>query len=184
MAESLAGHYARALVMAVFAPNSGISPQDAVAQLADAEQLVANSKPLEQALLSPAVARARKKIVVEKLAAELGLHRLIRNFLLSVISHRRIKDLKAIRRGFEEEVDERLGWLPAEVSSAKELSPPQKEEVERVLGTQLGKFIRANYTVDAALIGGVRARVASREYDASVQGRLEGMRQRLASIHH
>jgi F0F1-type ATP synthase delta subunit len=41
-----------------------------------------------------------------------------------------------------------------------------------------------NYSVDPALIGGVRARVASREYDASIQGRLESMRQRIGSSRH
>jgi F0F1-type ATP synthase delta subunit len=35
--------------------------------------------------------------------------------------------------------------------------------------------------VDPALLGGIRARVASREYDATVRGRLERMRQRLAA---
>jgi F0F1-type ATP synthase delta subunit len=37
--------------------------------------------------------------------------------------------------------------------------------------------------VDAGLIGGLHARVASREYDASVRGKLESMRQRLAARH-
>jgi F-type H+-transporting ATPase subunit delta len=113
----------------------------------------------------------------------MALHRLIRNFLLVVVTHRRTRELPAMRRSFEEAVDKRLGWVPAEIASAKELSDEQKKEIETSLQTKLGKSIRASYQVDPALIGGIRARVASREYDASVKGKLEGMRQRLAFRH-
>jgi F-type H+-transporting ATPase subunit delta len=183
VADALSVHYAAALANSVFAPNSGLSPQDAIAQLRVAESVMAGSKSLEHALLSPAVSKARKKAVVEKLAGEMGLNRLIRNFLLVSVSHRRSRELPAMRRAFEAAVDERLGWVPAEIASAKDLSDEQKKELEQTLGAKLGKFIRANYQVDPALIGGVRARVASREYDASVKGKLESMRQRLAFRH-
>ena len=111
------------------------------------------------------------------------MHRLIRNFLLVVIAHRRTKELNAICREFEAVVDERLGWISAEISSARELNAQQKEEIERVLGTKLGKFIRAHYKVQPELLAGVRARVASREYDASLRGKLESMRQHLSAAH-
>jgi F-type H+-transporting ATPase subunit delta len=181
--DALSVHYAAALANSVFAPNSGITPEEAIAQLRLAESLVTGSKQLEHALLSPAVGKARKKTVVEKLATEMGLHRLIHNFLLVVVTHRRTRELHAIRRSFEEAVDRRLGWVPAEIASAKELSGEQKKEIEQTLQAKLGKSIRAKYQVDPGLIGGIRARVASREYDASVKGKLESMRQRLAFRH-
>lgn len=177
--STLASHYARALADAVFAPNSGLSPQDAVVQLAAAEALVSGSTDLERVLLSPAVTKGRKQAVLSRLADELGLHRLLRNFLLVLVSHRRVRELQAVRREFELVVDERLGWIPAEITSARELSPEQRNQVERALGEKLGKFIRARYIVDPAVLAGVRARVASREYDATLRGKLDSMRQRL-----
>ncbi|MBV9155729.1 MAG: ATP synthase F1 subunit delta [Acidobacteriaceae bacterium] len=181
MRTALAAHYACALADAVFAPNAGISPQDAVIQLRAAESLVSGSKDLERALLSPAVTQNRKKAIVSRLADELGLHRLLRNFLLVLISHRRTSEFPAIRQEFELVVDERLGWIPAEITSARELNAQQREQIERVLGTKLGKFIRAHYKVDPAILAGVRARVASREYDATLRGKLDSMRQRLTA---
>ena len=71
--DALSVHYAAALANSVFAPNSGITPEEAIAQLRLAESLVTGSKQLEHALLSPAVGKARKKTVVEKLATEMGL---------------------------------------------------------------------------------------------------------------
>ncbi len=78
-------------------------------------------------------------------------------------------------------MDERTGWLPADITSAHELSDQQRQEIERALGTKLGKFIRGHYRVDPAVIGGIRAHVASVEYDATVRGKLESMRSRLVS---
>jgi F-type H+-transporting ATPase subunit delta len=181
MAGALAGHYAKALADTVFAPDSGLSPQEAVEQFRTAEALVSGSKELQRALLSPAVSKSRKKSVVIKLGESLQLHRLIRNFLLVVVTHRRTRELHLMRQQFEAIVDERLGWVPAEIASAKELNEQQRQEVERILGAKLGKFIRPNYSVDPALLGGIRARVASREYDATVRGKLERMRQHLAA---
>ena len=183
MYGAVAAHYASALAEAVFKPNSGLSPADAVQQFRAVDTLFSESEVLERALLSPAVKKPRKQAIVGRLADELGLNRLIKNFLLVIVSHRRTSDLSDIRREFEAVVDERLGWIPAEISSAKELNAQQREEVERTLGTKLGKFIRAHYTVDPNLLAGVRARVASREYDASLRGTFEQMRRRLVATH-
>lgn len=181
MPNALSGHYAQALADAVLAPNSGISPQQAVEEFRAAESLITHSKELHLALLSPAINKQRKQAVVMKLGEELQLHQVIRNFLLVVVSHRRLLDLKQMRESFEEVVDERLGWVRAEIASAHEANAEQREQIERALGIKLGKFIRAKYVVDPSLIGGVRARVASKEYDATVRGKLENLRHRLAA---
>jgi F-type H+-transporting ATPase subunit delta len=181
MNGALPSHYARALADAVFAPGSGLAPNDAVSQFRLAESLLSGSKDLHRVLLSPAVKKTKKQAVIGKLADELGLHRLIRNFLLVVVSHRRTGDLTAMRQDFEAIADERQGWIPAEIASARELDPEQRQEIERVLGGRAGKLIRARYIVDPSLLGGVRARLASREYDATVRGKLETLRARLVS---
>ena len=181
MINALASHYAHAFADAVFAPDSGLAPKEAVQQMSAAESLISGSKELGLALLSPAINKNRKAAVISKLSDELGLHRLVRNFLLVVVSHRRTKNLAGIRQDFEAEVDKRLGWLPADITSAQELSPQQKEELERTLSVKLGKFIRANYRVDPDLLAGIRVHVGSKEYDASLRGKLESMRQKLTA---
>jgi F-type H+-transporting ATPase subunit delta len=181
MTDALSSHYAEALANAIFAPDSGLAPEEATKQLADAADLIRSSKDLERALLSPAVNKSRKQAVVGKLADRLELHRLIKNFLLVVVSHRRTRELPAMQKSFEFIVDERTGWIPAEITSAHELSTEQRQEIERALGTKLGKFIRGHYHVDPSVIGGVRAHVASVEYDATIRGKLEGIRSRLVA---
>ena len=76
-------------------------------------------------------------------------------------------------------MDERLGWVPADITSAAELNGQERNEIEHSLSTVLGKKIRPQYSVDPSLLAGVRARVASKEYDATLRGKLESMRERL-----
>jgi F-type H+-transporting ATPase subunit delta len=176
---ALPTHYARALADAVFRPGSGLDPRDAISQLKQLEDLIAGSRDLQIALNSPAVNKERKMAVLSRLADDMGLHRVVRNFLLVVVTHRRTAEWASIRERFEEIVDERLGWVRADIASAHELTPEQRAEVEKTLGTTLGKQIRADYTIDATLLDGIRARVASKEYDASLRGKLEDMRRQL-----
>jgi F-type H+-transporting ATPase subunit delta len=181
MEDAVSAHYANALADAVFRPDTGLSPPEAVTQLRDIALTIHESKALQGVLLSPAVSRARKTAVVSKLADAMQLHRLLRNFLLVVSSHRRISEMNQIAASFESVVDDRMGFVPADIASAAELNAEQRERIERALGANLGKYIRAQYRVEPELLGGVLARVASREYDATLRGRLDSMRYRLAT---
>jgi len=181
MTDALSTHYAEALAGAVFDPAAGLAPEQASEQLKSAAEAISGSPDLQKVLLSPAVKKARKQAVIGKLADQLNLHRLLKNFLLVVVSHRRTRDLSSMQKNFDAIVDERTGWVPAEITSARELDPAQREQIEKALGSKLGKFVRAQYTVDPSVLGGIRARVASKEYDATVRGKLEGIRSRLVS---
>jgi F-type H+-transporting ATPase subunit delta len=181
MTGALGVHYAHALADTVFTSESGLKPEQALAQLGDAVSTVDGSKELQDALLSPAISKDKKIKVVSDLAELLGAHRIIRNFLSVVVTHRRIRELPAILREFRQIVDEKLGIVSAEIVSAKELTGQERQQVEHALGQKLGKSIRANYRVNPSLLGGVRARVASREYDATLQGKLQALRQRLVA---
>jgi F-type H+-transporting ATPase subunit delta len=81
---------------------------------------------------------------------------------------------------FELLLDERLGFLRAEVSSASELTDEQRDRLSVELARLAGSQVRMWYTVDPDLIGGVTATVGSRVYDGSVRGQLATLRQRLA----
>jgi F-type H+-transporting ATPase subunit delta len=181
MVDALSSHYAEALADGVFAPNSGITPEEAVAQLKSAVEVFASSPDLKQVLMSPAVPREKKTQVVGAVLSEDGLHRLIRNFLMVIVEHRRTAELERIENSFEAAVDKRQGYVRADIISAVPLTDSQREELLHALGTKVGKFIRPVYQLDKNIVGGVIARFGSREYDGSVTGRLEAMRRRLST---
>lgn len=103
----------------------------------------------------------------------------MRNFMLLVVSHRRMGELKRILTHFEEVVDERLGFVPAQIYSARELSADERGNIERALTENSGQPVKARYRVDSSLIGGIKAFVDSKEYDATIRGQLERLRTQL-----
>jgi F-type H+-transporting ATPase subunit delta len=179
MNAALASHYACALADAVLSPDSDLEWQQALDQLRSAESVLSSSTQLQLILLSPAVGKDQKNVLVHQLADELGFHRTVRNFILLVVSHRRMGELKRILSLFEEVVDERLGYVPAEICSGRELGAEERGEIERAFKDSLGKDIKARYKVDSSLLGGIKAFVDSKEYDATIRGRLERLRMQL-----
>lgn len=177
MISAIAARYAEALVDVVFAPGSSLDPQAVTAQMRSFVEL--DSADLHAVLLSPAVAPSKKRSVVGKLAASMGMAPQVRNFLYVIIDHRRVGELSSICDSFETLVDQRRGIQRADISTAERLSESQKETLEAALARLTGKQIRPQYQVDPALIGGVVARIGSTVYDGSVRGQLEGLKKRL-----
>jgi F-type H+-transporting ATPase subunit delta len=179
MVTALDTHYARALADAVMAPGSGLSPQQASLELRIATDLVHNSPDLQRCLLSPSVPRAKKETVVAHLATELKVHRLMSNFLRVIVHHRRVAHMHSVRLEFERIIDERTGFQRAEIASATTLTEAQQSEIVAALEQTSGNKIRPHFKTDPSLLGGVVARLASREFDGSLKGRLEALRSRL-----
>jgi len=182
MTNALSVHYAQALADAVFAPDANLTPEQAVHQLRIAVQLFEVSPDLHRVLQSPAVSRGKKIALVGRLIEKEGLARLIRNFLMVIVEHRRVKDLRHILESFEEAVDVRLGLARVEITSATDLTDEQKQAVEEALMEATGKRIRPLYRINGAIIGGVIARIGSKEYDGSLLGRLQALRQQLSPV--
>jgi F-type H+-transporting ATPase subunit delta len=179
MASAAANRYAKALVDVVMAPGSALKPEDAVQQLRAIEQTIARSGELQNALMTPAIQNSRKRGVMGRIADHLGVSKLIRNFIFVVIDHRRIGIIGEIREAFELLLDERLGFVRAEVSTAAPLDQKRSSELESELSELTGKRMRLNFSVDPALIGGVVARIGSTVYDGSVRGQLQQLRRQL-----
>lgn len=140
-----------------------------------------NSIELRNVLASPAVPREAKRGVIEKIAARLGVGKIVRNFLLVVADHRRMHMLPEIYAAFEEVIREREGVAEAEISSATELGAAQKKRFSQILERLTGKKIQAKFSLNPDLLGGAIVRVGDTIYDGSVRNNLNEMRARLAA---
>ncbi len=160
-------------------PSAGVDPQAAAAELQEFDTLLSGAPPLRNALLSPAVTPARKRAVVGRLAGAMGTSRTVRNFVMVVVNHRRTEMLPEIRQAFQTLLDERLGLVEAAVSSARELTPEQREAVAGRLSRLTGRKVRCRFAVEDGLIGGLTARIGSTIYDGSVRGQLARLRRSL-----
>jgi len=181
MLSAISTRYAKALVDVVTEQGSNIDPQQAMEQLRQVAAMISVSDDLRNALLSPAVSPARKRAVIQVLTAEISIHPKIRNFLYVVIDHRRVHEIPSIVEAFEVLLDEQLGFIRADVSSARLLSEAQKAALEAQLTRVAGKKAKLKFQTDPALVAGVVARVGSTVYDGSVKGQLERLRTKLIS---
>jgi F-type H+-transporting ATPase subunit delta len=180
ISSAVVNRYAKALVDVVVGPTSPMEPATAIGQLRSFEEAVKSAPDLDMILASPAVSTARKRLVIRRIADALGLERIIKNFLLVLSDHQRVHALTEMIQAFNVLVDERLGFLHAEVVSASELTAQQREQLSAELARLASSQVRMKFSLDPDLIGGVTARVGSKVYDGSVRGRLAILRQKLA----
>ncbi|HBY62294.1 MAG TPA: ATP synthase F1 subunit delta [Solibacterales bacterium] len=181
MSTALASRYARALVDIVLDPKNGVDPHAAAGQLIEFEETLRESHDLRTALESPAVAGSKKRGVVGRIAGQLGMPPLLKNFLYVVIDRRRIAQIGNIRQSYQTILDERMGVVRAEVTTAAPLDEGQQAEAAAQLSRVAGKQVRCEFTVDPTLVGGMTARIGSTIYDGSVRGQLASLRHRLVA---
>lgn len=181
MISVAASRYGYALVDVVLTPSSGLDPKAVVRQLEAVEGLMKASDELRHVLMSPAVPASRKRAVIHTLTPELGLTGKVRNFFYVLIDRRRIGQLREIREAFEAGLDERTGFVRADVTSAQPLTDVQRNALTTELNKLTGKSVRMEFSVDPSLVGGVVTRIGSTVYDGSVRGQLESLRRRLVT---
>ena len=179
MLSVVASRYGRALADVVVSAN--VDGATVLAALRQVEGVIEGSHELRAALQSPAVSPARKRAVMQKVIAPMGLPDKVRNFVDVLIDHRRTKELPQIVDAFEQLLDERLGYVAADVRSAKELTSDQKSAIETQVSKLAGKKAKLKFSTDPALIGGVVARVGSTVYDGSVRGQLDRLKTKLSA---
>ena len=76
-------------------------------------------------------------------------------------------------------MDERLGTLKVEVSSARALDGQQQAALIQRLEAMTGKKIVLNLDIDSELVGGLMVRLGSTVYDGSVRDQLETLGRQL-----
>lgn len=181
MSLAVANQYAIALLDSAARAGSGLAAEAALEQVEAFASALKVSPDLRAVMLSPAVTFSQKRKLMTRLATALSLHPLTANFLLLVARNRRLPLLPAIAERMMALMDERLGVVRAQVSSAQPLDEARRQSLEAAISRKMGKQVRCAYQADPGLIGGVAVRVGSTVLDGSVRGQLEALRRRLGS---
>src|SRR3954466_11144883 len=171
--------YARAFADVVMARKIDVAA--AVSTLEQFTEVVASSSDLRNVLDSPSVPRQQKLKLLDAVVARIGGQHEVRNFAAILMDKHRIGLLAEITALVKAELNERLRLAEAEVTSARELAPDERSALEKKLSGMSGKTVRATYTQDPALLGGVRIRIGSTIYDGSVKGQLQRVKLQIAA---
>ena len=176
---SVTNTYARAFADVVMSMHL-----DAAVTLAEAQQMAEfarDNKGLREVWDAPAISAEQKRAVLDSIVQRAGISRPVRNFVAVLIDHRRTRFIGEIVTQFAQELNQRLGFAEAEVTTSRDLSADERSKLEADLSKVTSKQIHASYIKDASILGGAIARVGSTVYDGSVRGQLEKIRQALAS---
>jgi len=176
---SVASTYARAFADVVM--DSHLDADRSISELRTIARLLAESSDLRRVWENPAIPAEQKRRVLDVIAERDGILKQVRNLVAVIIDHRRIHFLEPITDQLEKELDARLGFAEAEITSARELADAEKREFEAQVQKLTGKKVRAHYGQDASLLGGAVVRVGSTIYDGSVKGQLERIREAISS---
>ena len=176
---SVPNTYARAFADVVF--DRRLDASKALQQAQSLTELVAGSKELRAVWETPSIPAEQKRGVLDAIVAREGISRPVRNFVAVLIDHRRVQFMGPIVKQFEQELNRRLGFTEAEITSARELSETEQHALESQVAKLTGRKVRARYAQDRSLLGGAIVRVGSTIYDGSVKGQLERIREQLVS---
>ena len=127
-------------------------------------------------LSSPAFSHEAKAKGLDAIAAASGLDPLTRKFLGVIAANGRASALPDMARAFAMLAARRRGAVAAEVTTAAPLSEEQQRGLSAALRQSLGKDPEMTIRVDPGLLGGIKVRVGSRLYDASLKGRLDQLK--------
>ena len=176
---SVASTYARAFADVVLSAH--LNADRSVAELRMIASLLAESSDLRRVWRSPAIPAEQKRRVLDVIAERDGVSKQVRNLIAVLIDHRRILFLEPIIRQLEKELDARMGFAEAQITSARELGDAEKREFETQVEKLTGKKVRARYGQDTSLLGGAVLRIGSTIYDGSVKGQLERLKEAISS---
>jgi F-type H+-transporting ATPase subunit delta len=171
---------ARTYAQALFEAAQSASRLDAVREeLVDFVSILRQVPELGAMLRNPQLDPTTK---AETLAEILGAsEELVRNFLRVVALRDRGSDIDDIAREFEALYAAEKKILNVELTTAYELSDKEAQEIVDQIEKASGRSVEATRSVDRNLIGGLVLTAGSLRVDSSVRGRLNRLRQELAT---
>ncbi len=135
-----------------------------------------DSADLRRLATSPVIAAEDQQKGLVAIADKAKFDGTTRNFLGLLAQNGRARDLGAVITGFETLYSRHTGVVAAEVVSAQTLSAAQTKAIKTALATALGKDPEMTTRVDPAILGGLKVKVGSRLFDASLKSKLDQMK--------
>lgn len=172
-ASNVGGRYAQALFDLANDQNKLAAVE---ADLKSLKAMLADSRDLRILVSSPAFSAEDKGKGLQAVAEKARLDALTRKFLGLLAANGRASALASVITGFEALAAERRGAVAAEVVTALPLTAAQSQGVAAALRQALGKDPEISTRVDPSILGGIKVKVGSRLFDASLRSKLDSLK--------
>jgi F-type H+-transporting ATPase subunit delta len=138
--------------------------------------MAADSADLRTLLNSPAFTADQKAAGLSAVAQKAKFDGLTQKFVAFVASQRRSNALLSMIAAYQDLAARARGAVSAEVVTAVPMSAAQTKGVAAALRQALGKDPEIATRVDQSILGGIKVRVGSRLFDASLKSRLDSLK--------
>ena len=132
---------------------------------------------LRQVLSDTKVSSGIKLEILKDVLSKIKVSKLVDTFSRFLLAKRRIDFLPDIERAFNLLLQEKLGRIEANVTTASELPKDTVKKLVDAISSYSGKEIEVNVTIDPSIIGGIVTRIGSTVIDGSIQTYLNQIRQ-------
>lgn len=146
------------------------------ADLKSLKAMLADSRDLRVLLASPAFSSEDKAKGLSAVAAKAKLDSTTQKFLGLLSANGRASELASVISAFEVLSADARGVIAADVVSALPLSAAQAKGVAAALRQALGKDPEITTRVDPSILGGIKVKVGSRLFDASLRSKLDSLK--------
>ena len=172
-ASNVGGRYAQALFDLA---NDEKKLAAVEADLKSLKKMRAESADFRTLLASPAFSAEQKGKAISALADKAKFNATTKKFLGLLAANGRIGILPSVITSFEALSAKARGVVSAQVVTAVALTPAQSKGVAAALRTALGKDPEIETRVDPSILGGIKVRVGSRLFDASLRSKLDSLK--------
>jgi F-type H+-transporting ATPase subunit delta len=138
--------------------------------------LLESSDDLVRLVRSPVFTAEDQIAALEAICAKAGIGGLALNFIKLVTQNRRLFFIADMIKGYGALLAAARGEVPAEVTSAEELSPKHVAEIKSALKASIGRDVQLSTRVDSSILGGLIVKVGSRMMDNSLKTKLQNLK--------
>lgn len=146
------------------------------ADLVSLKKAWTESADLRRLLASPSFSAEDRGAGLAAIAAKAKFHAVTRKFVGLLSANRRAGSLVEVIDAFRALSANKRGVVAAEVVTALPMSAAQSKGVAAALRQALGKDPEISTRVDPAILGGIKVRVGSRLFDASLKSKLDSLK--------
>ena len=141
--------------------------------------LVATCEEFRSLIKDPTKKKEDQLNALNKISEQYKLNKLLTKFLSFLISKRRFFYVDKILKSFIETCSIKRGELKAELTSAKDLTESEVNNIKEELTRNFSSKIKLNYKHDTSLIGGLIVQVGSTMVDTSIKNKLQQIENRM-----
>ena len=142
-------------------------------------KLISSSAEFNSLIKDPTNNKEDQLKALSKISEQYKLNELLTKFLSFLITKRRFFYLDKILKSFVETCSTKRGELKAKLTSAKNLTEGEVNNIKEELTKKFSSKIKLNYKHDASLIGGLIVQVGSTIVDTSIKNKLQQIENRM-----